>query len=313
MDVTAFLVIGGFGVFLLAASLIFGSHLHVGHVHFHLPGHWHIGHGWARSARRLGHRLLTAEHRRLHRRVRLRRRDRRLAAARGAQSLIPSADRRRRGVPTAWVAARLTRAAMEMHTDATPTQSDVIGSLGVVIRAIPEQRVRRSARAVRRPADEVPRTGGRVAARGHEDPRDRRAEHHQRGRGTDHIPSRLTRCQPRLSTKDGHMSPLVVAIVGAALLVLLIVWFVLSRIRVAGPNQAFIITGRKSRSTPCRRRHPRRRPVRPEGRHGRVGVRDAGRAAALHPRPVQPGDPGRDHRARSASRASAVTPTRSRS
>jgi flotillin len=45
------------------------------------------------------------------------------------------------------------------------------------------------------------------------------------------------------------MSPLVVAIVGAALLVLLIMWFVLSRIRVAGPNQAFIITGRKSRST----------------------------------------------------------------
>ena len=45
------------------------------------------------------------------------------------------------------------------------------------------------------------------------------------------------------------MSPLVVAIVGAALLILLIAWFVLSRIRVAGPNQAFIITGRKTHST----------------------------------------------------------------
>jgi flotillin len=45
------------------------------------------------------------------------------------------------------------------------------------------------------------------------------------------------------------MDPLVVAIVGAALLVLMIMWFVLSRIRVAGPNQAFIITGRKTRST----------------------------------------------------------------
>ncbi len=44
------------------------------------------------------------------------------------------------------------------------------------------------------------------------------------------------------------MTPLVTAIVGAGVLVLLIVWFVLSRIRVAGPNQAFIITGRKSRS-----------------------------------------------------------------
>jgi len=45
------------------------------------------------------------------------------------------------------------------------------------------------------------------------------------------------------------MSPLIIAIVGAALLVLLIVWFVLSRIRVAGPHQAFIITGRKTRQT----------------------------------------------------------------
>ena len=45
------------------------------------------------------------------------------------------------------------------------------------------------------------------------------------------------------------MSALVVAIVGAALLVLMIVWFVLSRIRVAGPNQAFIITGRKTHSS----------------------------------------------------------------
>ncbi|HEY1486746.1 MAG TPA: hypothetical protein VGF84_11635, partial [Micromonosporaceae bacterium] len=40
-------------------------------------------------------------------------------------------------VPTAWFAARLTRAAMEMHTDATPTRDDVVGSLGVVIREIP--------------------------------------------------------------------------------------------------------------------------------------------------------------------------------
>jgi flotillin len=44
------------------------------------------------------------------------------------------------------------------------------------------------------------------------------------------------------------MSPLVIAIIGAALLVLLIVMFVLSRISVAGPNEAFIVTGRKGRS-----------------------------------------------------------------
>ena len=44
------------------------------------------------------------------------------------------------------------------------------------------------------------------------------------------------------------MSPLVIAIVGAVLLVLLIAMFVLSRISVAGPNEAFIVTGRKGRS-----------------------------------------------------------------
>ena len=44
------------------------------------------------------------------------------------------------------------------------------------------------------------------------------------------------------------MSPLLLAIVGAVALVLLIVMVVLSRIRVAGPNEAFIVTGRKGRA-----------------------------------------------------------------
>jgi flotillin len=44
------------------------------------------------------------------------------------------------------------------------------------------------------------------------------------------------------------MTPLLIAIIGAVLLVLLIAMFILSRIQVAGPNQAFIVTGRKSRS-----------------------------------------------------------------
>src|SRR4051812_4894090 len=44
------------------------------------------------------------------------------------------------------------------------------------------------------------------------------------------------------------MTPLLVAIGGAVLLVLLIIMFVLSRINVAGPNEAFIVTGRKGRS-----------------------------------------------------------------
>jgi len=44
------------------------------------------------------------------------------------------------------------------------------------------------------------------------------------------------------------MTPLLVAIIGAVVLVLLIVMFVLSRIKVAGPNEAFIVTGRKGRA-----------------------------------------------------------------
>jgi flotillin len=44
------------------------------------------------------------------------------------------------------------------------------------------------------------------------------------------------------------MTPLVLAIGGAALLVLLIVMFILSRINVAGPNEAFIVTGRKGKA-----------------------------------------------------------------
>jgi flotillin len=44
------------------------------------------------------------------------------------------------------------------------------------------------------------------------------------------------------------MSPLIIAIAGVVVLALLIVMFALSRITVAGPNEAFIVTGRKGRS-----------------------------------------------------------------
>lgn len=42
-------------------------------------------------------------------------------------------------VPTAWLAVRLARAASRMRTDATPTRSDLVGRLGVVVTAIPSQ------------------------------------------------------------------------------------------------------------------------------------------------------------------------------
>lgn len=45
------------------------------------------------------------------------------------------------------------------------------------------------------------------------------------------------------------MSPVLIAIVGAVVLILLLVLLILSRIKVAGPNQAFLVTGAKGRST----------------------------------------------------------------
>ncbi|MCN0153240.1 hypothetical protein [Salinispora arenicola] len=40
-------------------------------------------------------------------------------------------------VPTAWVAARLGRAARNMPTDPTPTRTDVVGALGRVVTPVP--------------------------------------------------------------------------------------------------------------------------------------------------------------------------------
>ncbi|RZU50831.1 flotillin [Krasilnikovia cinnamomea] len=44
------------------------------------------------------------------------------------------------------------------------------------------------------------------------------------------------------------MTPLLISIGGTVLLVVLVVLFILSRIKVAGPNEAFIVTGRKGRA-----------------------------------------------------------------
>ena len=129
---TTFLVIGGIGLFLLVTSLVGCSHPHLGHVDLHLPVHFghHVGHG--------GDTMFSLPS---------------IAGFIGAfgfggaiaaqllsshSALVPSLIGLAAAVPTAWGAARLTRAAMEMRTDATPTQHDVVGSLGVVIREIPQ-------------------------------------------------------------------------------------------------------------------------------------------------------------------------------
>jgi flotillin len=45
------------------------------------------------------------------------------------------------------------------------------------------------------------------------------------------------------------MNPVLIALGGAALLVVLLIAFVISRLKVSGPNEAFIITGRKGRTS----------------------------------------------------------------
>jgi flotillin len=44
------------------------------------------------------------------------------------------------------------------------------------------------------------------------------------------------------------MSPVIIAIIGVVVLIVLLVLLILSRIKVAGPNQAFLVTGRRGRS-----------------------------------------------------------------
>jgi hypothetical protein len=132
---TTFLVIGGIGIFLLAASLISGGHAHIGHIHLHLPVHirGHAGNGGhpgteaALSLPSIAGFIgafgfggaIAAQ------------------ATDATTATVPTLIGVAAAIPTAWFAARLTRAAMEMRTDATPTRDDVIGSLGVVIREIP--------------------------------------------------------------------------------------------------------------------------------------------------------------------------------
>jgi flotillin len=56
------------------------------------------------------------------------------------------------------------------------------------------------------------------------------------------------------------MSSMVIAIAGAAFLLLLVFLLVVRRIKVAGPNEAFLITGRKGKPVKTRRR-ARSRPT----------------------------------------------------
>jgi len=122
MVTVTFLVIGAIGVVLLAASLLVGDVLHIGHPDadgpFSVPAIaafvGSFGFGGAIAA-----------------------------ALTGGSSSVAVIVGVLAGVgvafPTAWGTMLLARAAGRMRTDATPTRGDLVGRLGVVVTSIPAE------------------------------------------------------------------------------------------------------------------------------------------------------------------------------
>lgn len=118
-----FLVIGGLGVLVLAVALLGGEFLHFGHVDLD-GGLWSTEAlaGFAGAfgfAGAIANEVLGG--------------DSAAAAIGGGATGVLAA------VPTAYLAVRLSKAARNMRTDATPTRTDLIGTLGVVVTPIPAQ------------------------------------------------------------------------------------------------------------------------------------------------------------------------------
>lgn len=116
-----FLLIGGIGLVLLAASLFLGDVLHLGHVDadgpFSVPAVagfvGALGFGGAIAASLTGGGLIS------------------VIAGVIAGVVV--------AVPSAIGTVALARAASRMRTDATPTRADIVGRLGVVVTPIPAQ------------------------------------------------------------------------------------------------------------------------------------------------------------------------------
>ncbi|MGH3716838.1 MAG: NfeD family protein [Micromonosporaceae bacterium] len=117
---TVFLIIGGVGLAILAASLLFGELLQLGD--FDADGPFSV----ATIAAFLGAFGFGAE----------------AASALlpdlgGLTLLIAVVAGLIAAIPAAWLAIRLTRAVMDMRTDATLTRQDLLGASGVVLTRIP--------------------------------------------------------------------------------------------------------------------------------------------------------------------------------
>jgi membrane protein implicated in regulation of membrane protease activity len=115
----AFLVIGGVGLAVLAVSLLLGDLLHLGHADAGGPFSVPALAGFVGAFGFAG--AIAAE----------------IVPGRGLDLPVALIAGLVAAGPTAWLAVRLTHAAMRMRTDPTPTRADLVGTLGVVITPIP--------------------------------------------------------------------------------------------------------------------------------------------------------------------------------
>jgi membrane-bound ClpP family serine protease len=116
---TTFLIVGAVGLGVLALSLLIGDLLHFGHPDLDGPFSLPAVAGFVGAfgfAGAIGARLGAGT-----------------IAAIGAACVVGLLA----AVPTAWFAVKLARAASSMRTDATPTRSDLVGTVGVVVTPIP--------------------------------------------------------------------------------------------------------------------------------------------------------------------------------
>ncbi|WP_430791638.1 hypothetical protein [Actinoplanes sp. G11-F43] len=115
-----FLVIGGVAAAVLALALLGGELLHFGHPDAGGPVSLEVvagflgafGFAGAAASELLGARTAAVIS---------------IAVAIGALAAVPAA----------WLAWRLSRAARDMRTDATPQRENLVGSLGVVVTSVP--------------------------------------------------------------------------------------------------------------------------------------------------------------------------------
>jgi membrane protein implicated in regulation of membrane protease activity len=115
-----FLVIGGVAVAVLAVALLGGELLHLGHPDAGGPVSTEVVAGFVGA---FGFAAAAASELLIARTAGL------IAVAVAAGALA--------AVPAAWLAWRLSRAARNMRTDATPQRQHLVGSLGVVVTPVP--------------------------------------------------------------------------------------------------------------------------------------------------------------------------------